>query len=474
MLITVFGLFYLLFGYIVFCLLPGKARAGWLLLLSVIYLYYMSPRALYVAVGVSILTFGAGLLVERLRTTGAQRTAKLLMILFVGCAVALLFSFKYMRLVLPEGSSLLSIWIMPIGFSFYILQSISYVVDIYLDRTKAERDPISFFLYLLFFPRFISGPIEEKESFTDNLRNLPQVVGLDPGRLSEAVLYMTWGIFMKMMIADRISPYVASLFEDSLAYSTSLLLLGIAFYSIQLYADFAGYSLFAIGAGLLFGVRLSVNFDLPYFAENISDFWRRWHITLGRFLRNYVYIPLGGSRKGLNRTLCNLMIVFVICGMWHGSGGGFLVWGIVHGLYRVIDKLLDKANIQALRRGILGHVLTVIGVWGAWVPFRAESFTQTRNYFYSLFTSGMRFHSFVHEIDVFAEFKDLYILAAAVLILWIAEWIASRRGTSVPGWLQQRHVFVRILAVALILGVTMAFGVYGPALEQSSLLYMEF
>lgn len=317
-----------------------------------------------------------------------RRRIKLL-ILGVGLNLFLLITFKGVILLLASAIAPLlhldlaiteSAWktlgtMMPIGLSFFTFECIAYLVDIYRG-TPASRNFLRFSAYKLFFPKLISGPITRYPQFITQVQSLtfPKA-----DQLSEGLWLIACGAVKKGLIADRLGTYVNLSFENLTRAGSGDLWLATFAYAFQLYLDFSGYVDVARGSALLLGFNLPQNFNFPYLSTNIADFWRRWHITLGDWLRNYLYFPLGGSRQGLLRTCLNLMIVMVLCGLWHGAGWGFILWGTVHGVALVCHRLTDTLSKrfegfgefwQSLPGVVLAWGITQLFVLLSWLPFR--------------------------------------------------------------------------------------------------------
>ena len=472
MLLTVQGGFFLIAVFILYALIPKRWRAGFLLLGSVTYLALLDVRSLWIAVCAALITYALGLAAGMLRRQGRNGAAWLAAGAGIAAAVGMLLLFKFSFVLAPDSVESL---LMPIGFSFYILQSVSYLADVGAGKRRAEKSISAMLLYQIFFPRFASGPIEREHTFATQIRALPSVELWDFSRLSEAGLFMTWGLFCKLVIADRIGPWVNGLFTDTVAYSKSLLVLAVVLYTFQLYADFAGYSMFAVGAARLFGIRLTENFMTPYLSENITEFWQRWHISLSSFLKDYVYIPLGGNRKGAFRKEVNLLLVFLVSGIWHGAGIGFLIWGAMHGAAMVADDLLKKNGVRFLRKGIPGRVFTFLFVSFAWFFFRAASLEKIRDYITVFRSVGWRFHSFYVEYELLTGgVQEWIIIGIGIAALVLADILAYRKGKSFPLWMQERPLAARGVLVALVLALTLVFGIYGDSEAQAGFLYMDF
>jgi len=259
--------------------------------------------------------------------------------------------------------------ILPIGISFYTFQAMSYSIDVFYNRIKPTYDFLSFSVFISFFPQLIAGPIEKAERLIPQLQTKRKFL-LEDGKTG--IYFITYGIFQKVVVADNISLIVDKFYSNVNFYSinSSFTILAIFLYSIQIYCDFSGYSNIAIGVARLFGIKLSTNFKTPYFSRNIIEFWRRWHITLSFWFRDYLYIPLGGSRITKIITVRNLFLVFVLSGLWHGANSKFVVWGLLHFCFYIIyTEVFKGLNIYNLK--ILSSILTFIIVSFFWIPFRA-------------------------------------------------------------------------------------------------------
>ena len=330
--------------------------------------------------------FLCALWVERWQEEGRHRRALAANIFNCVLNLGVLGLFKYYDFfagsfnALMSGMGLHADWpllhlVLPVGISFYTFQALSYTIDVYRGDIRAERDSVSLATYLAFFPQLVAGPIERAH------RLLPQFNASRSFSSQEAVLgcrQMLWGFAKKIIIADNCAPIVEQIYADPTSAGGSALVYATVLFGFQIYADFSGYSDIAIGTARLFGIRLSANFDNPYFATSIPDFWRRWHISLTSWFRDYVYIPLGGSRRGRWRTWANTLLVFSLSGLWHGANWTFVLWGFYHGLlflpwcmgWLVRDKRPDERSfVQRLPAMSVTFVLVCFG----WLLFRAEN-----------------------------------------------------------------------------------------------------
>jgi alginate O-acetyltransferase complex protein AlgI len=286
--------------------------------------------------------------------------------------------------------------ILPVGISFYTFQTLSYSIDVYRRTIPASKDPIAFFTYVTFFPQLVAGPIERAENL---LPQFYQKRKFDFKLAVDGIRQILWGLFAKIVIADNCAIYANDIFNNYEKYSGSTLLLGAIFFAFQIYGDFSGYSNIAIGTSRLFGFTLMRNFAFPYFSRDMAEFWRRWHISLTTWFRDYVYIPLGGSAGGTMMKIRNTFIIFLVSGFWHGANWTFIIWGLLNALYFVPLLLMGKnrRNLDIVAEGRLfpsvketlqissTFFLTLI----AWVFFRSQSVHQAIEYLMSMFTSSL-------------------------------------------------------------------------------------
>ncbi|WP_026517554.1 MBOAT family O-acyltransferase [Butyrivibrio sp. MC2021] len=477
MTITAFSFAYAIAVALLFYILRGSARKVLLMLAGICYIFGLNRAAGVSVIVVSVLAWAAGLLVEKTAEQGKKRLSLGITYGAIFLAAASLFILKYIPAYFgrfAEDSELFKKLFMPAGYSFYIFQVISYIADIKRENVPAEKNPLDIILYLTYFPKFVSGPIERWENFSKELKKACDARFFDPERWKKALYFMLFGCFMKVVIADRLGIYVDKLFEGYAQCSGVVLLLGAIAYTFQIYCDFAGYSYVAMGLSKMFDIELMVNFDLPYCSSNITEFWRRWHISLSSWFLGYIYIPLGGNRKGNFRKVLNTMIVFLVCGMWHGAGFNFIFWGLLHGIYSAFDLEARKRKWTAIRSGVSGRLITFIEAAFAWIFFRATSFTGALRYIASIVTNGFWFKTFTEEMEnLQLKTVEIWVMAILVVIISVLDRFAYNRQTNMPEILAKlpqgrRYICFYLLAVAIII-----FGIYGPALE-SRLIYMGF
>ena len=260
-------------------------------------------------------------------------------------------------------------WAIPLGISFFTFQAVGYMLDVYHGRIKAEKNFLDYALFISFFPSIISGPINKASLIMPQIKNLRTY--FDYNKAVEGLKMLLWGMFMKVVVADRVGLYVDTILPYYQNYSGLTCFTASVFYTIQIYADFAGYSLMAIGVGKVLGFELTENFRRPYFAVSVTDFWRRWHISLSTWLKDYMYIPLGGSRCSKIRNYWNIFVTFLVSGIWHGANWTFIVWGIWHGLFQIIEKAIGQQKCEYEWLGkTVKIIITFLLVNFAWIFFR--------------------------------------------------------------------------------------------------------
>ncbi len=373
--IVVFPLLFLLYYAI-----PAtyeRARNAFLLLVS--YLLYLQWEPVYalVLLGVTIVTFATAIFIEY-----ATRR-KLYLTLGVIVSLSPLIFFKYSNFINDNINALFSTlglnfhlpglnWAIPVGISFFTFQALGYLWDVYYKRQQVERDFLTYALFVSFFPSIISGPINKASLLIPQLKNIRPY--FDYTKAVAGLKAILWGMFMKVVVADRVAIYVDTVLPNYENYTGITCFVASLMYTIQIYADFAGYSLMAIGVGRVLGIELTQNFRRPYFAVSVTDFWRRWHISLSTWLKDYIYIPLGGSRCSKARNYVNIFITFLVSGIWHGANWTFVVWGALHGVSQIIEKALGQ---QACHYRWFGKsvkiIITFLIVNFAWIFFRMPS-----------------------------------------------------------------------------------------------------
>ena len=394
--------------------------------------------------------------------TNNKNTKKLLLLFTIVFNLGLLGFFKYYNFFIDSWIDLVSIlgyqmqttWtlkvILPVGISFYTFQTMSYSLDIYFKKLKPTNDFISFASFVSFFPQLVAGPIERASNL------LPQIL-LDRkffyNQGVQGLRLIIWGMFKKVAIADSLGLRVDYIFENYTVFNGSVLLLGLLYFSFQIYCDFSGYSDIAIGTAKLFGIKLRSNFKFPYFSRNIGEFWRRWHISLSSWFRDYLYIPLGGSRKGRWVSIRNIFIIFIVSGFWHGAEWRYIMWGLVHALLFCTLFLLGK-NRQ-YTNSLVGHnnfpsikeifqiTITFLTTTLAWVFFRSDSIYDAFLYLGNLFTN----------LAIPSDHRSGTIY---VLIIIVSDWLIRKNGRLKTRLALNKKIYQWIYLLSLLLMI--AFG----------------
>ena len=375
--IVLFPLIFLIY----YAIPSGFAKIRNFYLLAVSYLLYLQWKPVYalILLFVTVVTYYSAIAVIRVKRP------KIIVTVSVLLALLPLAFFKYFNFINEYVRGLLATiglvfqlsglnWAVPIGISFYTFQALGYLWDVYYRRQNAEHDFLIYALFVSFFPCILSGPINKASLLIPQLKSLRSY--FDYSKVVEGLKLLLWGMFMKVVIADRVGVYVDKVLPNYENYTGLSCFLASVLYTIQIYADFAGYSLMAIGVGKTLGFELTENFRRPYFAVSVTDFWRRWHISLSTWLRDYVYIPMGGSRCSKYRNYWNIFVTFLVSGIWHGANWTFIVWGIWHGLFQIIEKMFgqQKCNYGWLGKGIK-IIVTFLLVNFAWIIFRMPTLT---------------------------------------------------------------------------------------------------
>ena len=318
--------------------------------------------------------------------------------------------------------------VLPVGISFYTFQALSYSIDVYRGNMKPTRDIVAFFAYVSFFPQLVAGPIERATSLLPQFERSRR---FDYATAVDGLRQMLWGFFKKMVVADSCAIYVDIIFEHPDWFNGSSLLLAALLFTIQIYGDFSGYSDIAIGCAKLFGIRLRRNFNVPYFSRDIAEFWRRWHISLTTWFRDYIYIPMGGSRVSKWRVLLNTLVIFLVSGLWHGANWTFVAWGAYHALLFLPLILLGKnrkyRNVVAEGRTLpslreLGQILlTFLLAMMGWILFRADSIEQAGQYYTHMFST------LFDGSPTLTSNMDAWVVFVAVTVMTVVEWLNRDR-----------------------------------------------
>lgn len=478
---------------LIYLIVPRKLKYIWLLIAS--YYFYMSWNAKYVLLIMfsTIITYLSGILIEKAPGTGQK---KLVVAVSFLANLSVLGFFKYFDFFLHNLNKILAAahirlidnpfsLVLPVGISFYTFQALSYTMDVYRGKAAPEKNLLKYALFVSFFPQLVAGPIEKTENLLRQIQESGKRKMVSFDKFVSGFALMLWGLFMKMVIADRISIFVDGVFSQLYMAGTVETIFAAVAFAIQIYGDFAGYSAAALGAARIMGFELTENFNAPYFADSIGDFWRRWHISLSTWFRDYLYIPLGGNRKGKFRKYCNLMITFAVSGLWHGAAWTFILWGGIHGLYQIIGDLLKpvRGKINALlkvRTNVfsykLGKILTTFALVDfAWIFFRAESIGQIQFFFNRMFT---RFNPWVlFDESLFRwgiDRREWGILAAALLILFVVDLLRYKKNRNFGDLLVKQNLWFQYVVLFLLIASIFVYGEYGINFDSNQFIYFQF
>ena len=457
---------------IVYYLVPKKIQWELLAIYSFVFYFFLVEGNLRLIIAELLSVFvawGTALIISKYRNKYIFFGAIVL------CTLPLLLK-KYLTWGGKSENSIL----FPIGLSFYTLQIISYIVDVYKDKIKAEKNLCKAYLYFSFFPIIIQGPISRYGQLAPQLF---QKHKFEYKRMIKAIYLIMWAFFLKYMIADKAGIFVDQVFDNYLAYKGCFVIIAGIFYSIQLYTDFLSCVTVSIGVGELFGIELFNNFDHPYFAISVKDFWKRWHRSLSLWLRDYIYIPLGGSRRGKFRKIINLFITFVISGIWHGEGFHYIVWGLMHACYQLFDSLgfdirtrLDKyMNLKkdSLTWKTWYRIETFVLVTIAWIMFRADSTKIGLKMIWSIVATWnpwVIFDGSLYRLGL--DMKDWNVLIYSIVILVIAE--IMQRKYNIREWLFNQNILIRAGIVISLIVTIVVFGTYGIGYDANTFIYGGF
>lgn len=471
---------YMIFLPIVFAiywLLKDQYR--WILLLLSSYFFYMcsGPQYGLLIFGVTFVSYLSAIIIEN-RSEKRKKTIALVFTVLV--CMGILFFFKYFNFFSSTTNSLMSMFgirwdpvtlnlVLPVGISFYTFQTMSYVIDVYKGVTKVEHHFGKYAAFVSFFPQLVAGPIERSNNLLPQIR---QKHTFEYEKAMQGVKLMCWGYYKKLVIADVLSEYVQKVFDNPYDYKGFSLVVASVFFALQIYCDFSGYSDIAIGTAKLFGIDLMKNFKSPYFSASIREFWSRWHISLSTWFRDYIYIPLGGNRVRIIRHYINLMVTFLISGLWHGANWTFVAWGGVHGVAQVIETVFigKKESKNGFFRLIRTGVVFIFCTF-AWIFFVSNSISDA---FYVISNCMAGFTNPIAYLYVgFADLglgKDmLAVLGFFILIMGVYDYISLKK--DFVEWISLKNKVVQWIFYVVIALIVIFFSKKGVAAE---FIYFQF
>lgn len=498
MFVSALFIVFLTITWLIYIAIPKNWRKAVLLLFSYGFIGYLSVTALAALVTSTLVTYAGAMVIEKKKSKGTTALVIGLFALSLVVIKNIPWAIGVSGINSIPDNHFLRTFVLPVGFSFYAFQAIGYIYDVYLGKENAESNFVTLALYMGFWPKFVSGPIERYSKLKKQIGDLVDAVAWENSRISLAMTNILWGYFLKLVVADRLAMIVDEIHMAPACYDVIWLVGGAILYSFQVYADFAGYTLIAIGCAKLFGIELTQNFASPYCSKNMTEFWRRWHISLSSWLRDYVYIPLGGNRKGKLRKYINTLIVFILCGIWHGNGLSFLVWGMLHGIFSALEGMIGNkgkvvsgtgevsnkvingaegvTNIEkknGLKR-VFSCAITFAAVTFAWIFFRAESLTLACTYIKQMFIGGINPIGAVRFfVDNGGNMIQVAIGVAVIVLVWIIDGLCYKYNMSLPEYLQSHRVQKYIFFYVAIMTI-FVFGIYGNGFNPENFIYMQF
>jgi D-alanyl-lipoteichoic acid acyltransferase DltB (MBOAT superfamily) len=459
---------------VLYILTRGRARLAVILISSCVFYGWFNPWFLLLIWFSILLDFTTSQIIDRSNSEGVRRLALTGTIV---CNLGVLAFFKYWNFLIDQLNNVLPFFgtttpvdrwniFLPIGVSFYTFQSMSYAIDVYRRDMPAERSLLRYAAFVTFFPQLVAGPIVRAESFMPQMQREQQVTW---NSLLSGLQLIVWGYFMKVVVADSLAVYVDQHFAAPQFASSLSLFIAVIFYAFQIYGDFFGYSLIAIGIGEVFGFDLGRNFDRPYFSASFSEFWQRWHISLSTWLRDYLYIPLGGNRHGTFMTYRNLFLTMLLGGLWHGASWNFVIWGCLHGFYLIGQRLVgnrfyglvQNAGVPAFATRLVCVPVVFALTCLAWIFFRAQTLDQSLLIIQKITRyDGLGFGSVPLKFDVAKG-------VALILLVVICESLSFR--VALRDYLKD-HPFRMVLAGAMLVWLIALVGTF----SGSAFIYFQF
>lgn len=502
---------FLPFVVLVYYCLPKKVRYIWLLITS--YYFYMKWNLMYVILlfSCTLLTYLCGRILEYLekdqtkshQENGNRRKQQ---VCFWGCILlnlGILGFFKYFHFGISVLNHLLPYlhirqisWnheiLLPVGISFYTLQAMGYLIDVYRGEIYAEKNFLRYALFVSFFPQLVAGPIERSKNLLVQLYT-PKPFRYD--NLRKGLLLILYGLFLKMVIADRAAILVDAVYGDSVSYPGYYVVVATIFFAIQIYCDFYGYSTIARGSALLMGIHLMDNFNAPYYARSVKEFWRRWHISLSGWFRDYLYIPLGGNRHGKFRKRGNLMAVFAVSGLWHGASLAFIFWGLLNGIYQVMEDLLDdikrwlgkyrnewyqltgqqdQVSSDCLSKRVFRTAATFAMVTFAWLFFRAGGLGNAKRILLSMISVNnwtVLFDGSLYGLGIARNYMNVLLLS--ILALFVVDY-HKYQGKDVAEIFLRQGWWFRVMGIMFMIFMILLYGCYGELYDVQQFIYFQF
>ena len=472
--LSVYFYLFVIFLWVIYYAIPIKYR--WLVLVigSVMFYCQVSGQAVFIVSGTILWSYLTAMAIKK------YSSVLILWVSIIGMIVPWIIikngNFLLVSLFQAKEINL----IVPLGISFYTLQMISYVIDVYREEIEPQENFLKYVLFVMFFPQIVQGPIPRYSKLSEQLYGGHS---FDEKQVIEGFQLVLWGFFLKLVIADKAAIIVSAVFADYHTYGGFYIWIAGILYSIELYADFLACVTISQGVSAVFGIKIENNFEHPYLAESIKEFWKRWHLSLSKWLRDYIYIPLGGNRKGKLRKYANLGITFLISGIWHGAGYKFVLWGIIHGIYQIVGDITRKYKnriyeILCLQetdtQKIIKKVGTFFWVMLEWIVFIAESLRDAINMILSMFKVWNPWVCFDNSLlKLGLNLKECVIFGIAILLLFVVD-VLQEKGMCIRAAIGKRHIVLQwIIYIAAIVFI-MTFGTYGFGYSAQDFIYGAF
>lgn len=468
---------------ILYFILPIKIKKIFLLLSSFFFYGFWNVKYLLLMILSIGVTFYTGIYIDE--NSDNLRKKKLAVFICFFINLGILFLFKYANFFIDIINSLTSIFclksidgrfsfLLPVGISFYTFQALGYTLDVYRNEIPAERNFINYALFVSFFPQLVAGPIERSKNLLGQVKAIHK---FKYENLLRGFILILWGFFLKLLIADRAAILVNEVFVNYHTFNSLILLLAALFFSFQIYCDFYSYSIIAKGSAKILDIDLMDNFKEPFLSKSIVEFWHRWHISLSTWFRDYLYIPLGGNRTRLFRNLINILIVFLVSGLWHGANMTFVLWGLIHGIFNSLETFMAKKNIKIPENFLINffrRILTFIIVVFAFIFFRAENIHDGLNFIRNIFAKSFDYEIFLRELSkTDFGFLNLYPLLICLALLLFID-IFKYNGINLILKVEKLILPFRWIVLLLMIFAILIFGVYGPGFSESQFIYFQF
>lgn len=486
---------------LVYFVLPSKIRYIWLLVTS--YYFYMCWNPVYILLLIisTAITYCCGLIVGKIKRNDMlapeKQKFRMKFVILVSFLINLgiLVYFKYLNFLIDIINPLLNALhlqsvpavdiLLPVGISFYTFQALGYTIDVYRGQIEAEKNPLKYALFVSFFPQLVAGPIERSKNLLNQIHEEAGHKLWNYHRITSGLVMMLWGFFMKVVIADRIAVLVNNIFENYGQYQMFGLAIGALAFMIQIYCDFSGYSTIAIGAAKVLGFELMENFEAPFLSKSVAEFWRRWHISLSTWFRDYLYFPLGGSRCRKLRHYCNLLITFGVSGLWHGANWTYVIWGLTQGIFQIAEKELSSVvkkihRVCHTRTDSFGYKLFQVICVNALVSlsgifFRAESVYQAYHYIRRMVTYHDWWSMFDGSLYTMGlDAREMNILFVALACLFLVDWLRYKKNEMLCMVLDRQWIVFRWAVLLFLLFYNVVFGYYGANFESAQFIYFQF